>query len=106
VEGERRQPQPLRGPQDGLVGQVDDGARGRRQAPQPAVTIGLDLPAVVVGERTRAQLLFAATEDHARQSALALQALQRVADGSRMVLAVHERDRRLVRHAGILPLLR
>ena len=50
----------------------------------------------------RPQLLLAAAEHHAGQAPLALEAVERVADGGRMVLAVDERDHGVPGHPRIL----
>ena len=94
----RRQLQPRARREHGLVGQVDHGARVRGEplaAPRRADVPLTTAPAVVrrrIVEHAGAHLLLPAAEHHARQPALGVEAVERVAHRGRVVLAVDQRD--------------
>src|SRR5918999_498071 len=98
MESQRREPQLGARRQHRLVGKIDHRAGARSEPPERRLGLGLDRPPVQLVERARAELLLPAAKDDASEPARALQPVERLAYGGRVVLAVDERDHGAVGH--------
>jgi hypothetical protein len=90
AQRERGEPELARRRHDGLVGQLDDRVRARREPSQALLRLALDRHAVELLERAGAELLLAAAEDDPGE----VEPRQGVANGGRVVLPVDQDDHR------------